>query len=581
MIEKITNIVLIVASIFMLQSCGSTKTATQASKKSTSTAGKSNGSSKKAEYNAFFKAETERIKGNKKQARTLYREFVKRFKSNGAAYYNLSKLEFRSFNFKDAEEYAARSVELSPKNKYYLEHFADVLSLNKKPKKAVGIYEQLTGLYKENADTYRYKMYKIYSDLDEYDKAYKTLDLLEQNWGVSPEITMQKVDLLLKQKKDNLAIETVKKLVETEPRNAEYKENLASLYDKLGRKEEAKKMYEALIDDAPNDTRLLMRSSSYYLRNKDTVGFQNVLKKIVANPKIDESIRMSMLLPLIEINNDTSYIKSDILPLVKSMKAEGGGDGKSAKMYADVLYSARQYAPAAAAYREYLKIDQSKFAVWFNMMLCHSNLNQLDSVIAIADESFDYFPNNAFTHYFKGTAEYQKKEYAASIKSLQSAIDLEPERDLKAQIFSMMGDAYHSLEDYKKSDEKFEAAIKIKEDASTLNNYAYYLSIRNERLEDALKMSEKSLKLMPDTKTFLDTYGWILFKQGDYKKAKIYIEKAIEGDGDADVLEHLGDIYYKLNDESKAKEYWQRAKKVGGGGSKMLDKKIEEGKYYE
>jgi tetratricopeptide (TPR) repeat protein len=105
--------------------------------------------------------------------------------------------------------------------------------------------------------------------------------------------------------------------------------------------------------------------------------------------------------------------------------------------------------------------------------------------------------------------------------------------------------------------------------------------LRKDRLGDALKMSEKSLKLMPNTKTFLDTYGWILYKQGKYKKAKEYIERAIEGEGDADVLEHLGDIYYKLNDASKALEYWQRAKKVGGGGSEFLDKKIREGQLYE
>jgi tetratricopeptide (TPR) repeat protein len=578
MLKNKINTSLFLTALIFLASCGSTKNISNQKNDSKVTNSEMRS---KAEYNDFFAAEKERIKGNKSKARKLYREFVKKYKTNGAAYYNLSRLEFATFNFTDAENYAARAAELYPKNKYYLELYADVLSLNKKPKKAIGIYENLAKLFKGSSDTYRYKMYKLYAELKEYKKAYETLESLEANWGISPEISMQKVELLLKQKKGEEAVNEVQKLIAEEPSNPDYKEKLASLYDRLGKKEKAKEVYEQLIADAPNNAKLLMQSSTYYLRNNDTVGFQKVIKKIVSNPKIDKEIRMSMLLPLIELNKDSLYIQNEILPMVKSMKMEDEKDSETNKLYADILYSAGQYKEAANAYSKYLETDRSKFAVWFNLMLCHSSLNQLDSVISVAESSFDYFPNNAFTHYFKGTAHYQKKEFKSSISSLQSAIELEPNRDLKAQIFSMMGDAHHSLEEYQEADKNFDASLRIKEDASTLNNYAYYLSLRNERLEDALKMSGRSLQLMPDTKVFLDTYGWILYKQGNYKKAKGYIEKAIEGEGDADVLEHLGDIYYKLNEPQKAQDYWQRAKKVGGGGSDQLDKKIQNGTLYE
>ena len=142
MLKKIINIVLFATCILIIQSCGSTKKST--SKKTAIGNTKTDG---RSEYNAFFKAEKERIKGNKNEARSLYRAFVKSYKTNAAAYYNLSKLEFMSFNFKDAEIYAAKSIDISPKNKYYLEHYADVLSLDKKPRKAVDIYEKLTDLY--------------------------------------------------------------------------------------------------------------------------------------------------------------------------------------------------------------------------------------------------------------------------------------------------------------------------------------------------------------------------------------------------------------------------------------------------
>jgi tetratricopeptide (TPR) repeat protein len=87
---------------------------------------------------------------------------------------------------------------------------------------------------------------------------------------------------------------------------------------------------------------------------------------------------------------------------------------------------------------------------------------------------------------------------------------------------------------------------------------------------------------MPNSKSFLDTYGWILYQQGNYTEAKIYIEKAIAaaGDDDGTLLEHLGDVYFKLNETEKAIEYWKKAKSKGEDNPLLL-KKISEGKLYE
>jgi Tfp pilus assembly protein PilF len=116
-----------------------------------------------------------------------------------------------------------------------------------------------------------------------------------------------------------------------------------------------------------------------------------------------------------------------------------------------------------------------------------------------------------------------------------------------------------------------------------LNNYSYYLSERGERLDVAKTMSEKSLHLRPDETTFLDTYGWILYKKGEYSKAKDAVQTAVnKGDKKADgtIFDHLGNIYYKLNDKEKAVYYWKIAKERGSDDP-LLDKKIGEGKLYE
>ncbi|QLH46987.1 MAG: hypothetical protein HWD58_15985 [Bacteroidota bacterium] len=66
-----------------------------------------------------------------------------------------------------------------------------------------------------------------------------------------------------------------------------------------------------------------------------------------------------------------------------------------------------------------------------------------------------------------------------------------------------MGDVYHQLKQFDRSDSCFDAALMLNpKDASVLNNYAYYLSLRKDKLERAEKMSKESLRIQPNTQSF-------------------------------------------------------------------------------
>ncbi|NCU32674.1 MAG: hypothetical protein EOM23_07075, partial [Candidatus Moranbacteria bacterium] len=76
-------------------------------------------------------------------------------------------------------------------------------------------------------------------------------------------------------------------------------------------------------------------------------------------------------------------------------------------------------------------------------------------------------------------------------------------------------------------------------------------------------MSAKRVEKEPSNSTFLDTYAWIFFKQGNYSLAKFYIERAVdnlEADYDATVIyDHYGDILWKSGNKEKAAQMWQKA----------------------
>jgi tetratricopeptide (TPR) repeat protein len=96
-------------------------------------------------------------------------------------------------------------------------------------------------------------------------------------------------------------------------------------------------------------------------------------------------------------------------------------------------------------------------------------------------------------------------------------------------------------------------------------------------------MSKKTIELSKDEPSFLDTYGWILYKQSKYDKALEYIQKAIDVSGesaDGTLWEHLGDVNYKLGNIDKAVSCWMKAKEKGTENID-IDKKIKDRKLYE
>ena len=69
------------------------------------------------------------------------------------------------------------------------------------------------------------------------------------------------------------------------------------------------------------------------------------------------------------------------------------------------------------------------------------------------------------------------------------------------------------------ADQNFELIIsKDSLNYYVLNNYSYYLSLDKFKLNTALKLSYIAIRDNPTNPSYLDTYGWILFKMKKTKK---------------------------------------------------------------
>ena len=115
-----------------------------------------------------------------------------------------------------------------------------------------------------------------------------------------------------------------------------------------------------------------------------------------------------------------------------------------------------------------------------------------------------------------------------------------------------------------------------------MQNRQWSIDVEAKDLEEAEKLSKKSNDLSPNEGTYEDTYGWILYKLKRFEEAEDWLKKSLShgGDSSAVILEHYGDVLYQMAEKVKAKEYWNKALKIGEG-TEFLKRKAEEGVLYE
>jgi len=131
------------------------------------------------------------------------------------------------------------------------------------------------------------------------------------------------------------------------------------------------------------------------------------------------------------------------------------------------------------------------------------------------------------------------------------------------------------MQEYSYSDSIYEKVLSVDPDnILVLNNFSYYLSLRKEKLEKAKTMSYKCNKLEPNNGTYQDTYAWVLFCLGEYVEARLWVEKAIKNGSDTSfvVLEHYGDILFKLNLKQEAIVQWKKAFSINGKSQSLMKK---------
>lgn len=533
----------------------------------------------------YYDALKAHIKGNDKEAELLLQQTVKLNPEAAGAYYDLSRLAIKHNNTDKATEYIKKAIALQGDNKWYKSQYAEILAMSNKFDEAAKQYAALAATEQHN-DEYLQKSALLYMRDGKYKDALAQLDkLIARN--NDEELLIQKQQIYLKMNDLDGAVAISKELIARNPGDGKYLALLAELYDSNRQPEKALQIYMDAEKQTPDDPLVQMGLADHYKQVKDEQKYNEYIQKLLSNKALDAEAQLTVLVTYLQEAGDDTTQRKKGLQMAEQIMRQHSGNAQVLAVYGDMLAMNNMPDAAVEQYKKALDADPSRFATWQSLLYNYTSREDADSLIFYSQKALRLFPNQAIVHYLNGIGHQNKKDYPKAINAIQRAIDMQPEENamLLAEMYSSLGDTYNMSKQYEQSDEAYDEALKLTPDnPSVLNNYSYYLSVRGKKLDEAERMSKRSLELRPGEATFMDTYGWVLYKQGNYKKAEEYIQKAIDANPinvDATLWEHMGDIQYKLNNTDKAVEYWKKAKDKGADDEANLTKKIQERKLFE
>jgi tetratricopeptide (TPR) repeat protein len=526
----------------------------------------------------------QKILGNWDEAEANFKKALMIDPNHTASMYELARIYWQQGRVDDAILLGSKAVSLDPENNWYQILLADLYKSTQQYDKVVEVFQNLITFYPNKID-YRYDLAMTYIIMGEYKEAIDVYNQVEEIIGVTESVSMKKRSLWSNLGKLDKAIGEVERLVDDYPYDPRYLQILAESYVKVGKYDKALETYERVVEIDPENPYIHISLSDLYRKTGDAEMAYQELKLGFANPELDLDSKIQIFLTYYSIEQIFNGKSEQALELSEILVNAHPGNPRVMSLYGDLLYRSGQPEKALGVINDVLNIDESNYAVWEQKLFIENELLQNDSLVKTSKTVSELFPMQPLPYLFNGFANTQLKNYEAAAKSLQTGSKLVVGNDvLLAQFYTSLGDVFNQLKEYHKSDEYYEKSLTIKPaDAYVLNNYSYYLSLRNVNLEKAKQMAARANDLQPNNPSFMDTYGWVLYQLEEYEQAEIWVKRAIDNEekDSAVLLEHYGDILYQLGRKDEALEYWKSAKELGGEASEFLDQKIRDKKLYE
>jgi tetratricopeptide (TPR) repeat protein len=295
--------------------------------------------------------------------------------------------------------------------------------------------------------------------------------------------------------------------------------NYARLLVAARRYPEARKQFEILIGEAPNNPDIALAVATLSMQARDYVAAELQLRRTLEiNPKDPDTVKLY----LGQVNEELKR------------------DDEALRWYSSITHGS-QFVPAQARYAGVLARQGRLADARKHLQAAAGGDSQQRLQLTLAEAGL-----------LREAGAYQE-----AFEFLGAAVAKTPDVPDLLYDYAMAAEKVNRMDVLETN---LRRVIEMRPShAHAYNALGYSLADRNQRLEEARTLIETALKLAPEDSYILDSMGWVLFRLGRNTEALAYLQRAHEARPDAEIAAHLGEVLWVLGREDDARKVWADA----------------------
>jgi len=518
-------------------------------------------------YYYYMSGHTLKKNGYTKDALELYKKAIAIDGDSTVLNNEIAELYLQLGKYELAKTHLLKAIKKDPK--YTPSHvlLAELYTILKENDKAAKSYNKAIELEPDNHSNYLY-FATFYARINEYDKGINVLKrLLKKKPGsIMAYYYMAKIEV----KRDNLtkAEKYYEKTISLNNRFSPAYSELAMTYEADKKPDMAEKTYRKAIAIIQPPKDFLLRLATLLLKNDKLEDALKIYTQLTEYSSTRYGAMAKIGLIRFEQENFSAAIKEFSALLSENPKLN------KIRYYLATSYESKGDIKKASEEFARIPVDDSSYVdAKVHLSYIFQQQGKIPESIQELKDALKAKKNDPDLIRLIVTVMREDKRYDEAIGIVKNAINDDPGN---AELYFTLGVIYDDTGKDQLVFSSMEKTIELNpRHTNALNYLGYSYAEKGIRLDKAEQYLKKALEIKPGNGFYLDSLGWVYYKQGNYDKAIKNLSEAVKLlPEDPVIAEHLGDAYRKKNLKEKALTFYENASNLNSK-NKSLRTKIE------
>ena len=474
---------------------------------------------------------------------------------------------YRLKNEHDKAEEVLRSIlKNDPENEAAVEQLTQLLMDEGKAPEAVSLLEAITA----------HSPSPVLLDLlgDAYTQAHE-LGKAEQAYRKAAELDPSELShqrglgqTLLAEEKYSEALSVYRKLSDLVPDDADVYLRIAQIYRELHQLDKAEEILVKARQYAPGSLEVMYNEAMLYQaqgRYQDAIRvLSDAVTGIKSQPPAAPSRRRSLAIlyqQLGQLYRDTQNYQAAIYTFEELGHLGEEEDRRARMLIMDTYRSAKDLAKALQTGKEALAKYPADPSIRASQALLLGENGQTEDAVKILRAQLHGNQGDRDAYLNIAQVYERGRRYKEAEEAAHAAEVLPGQPRDKEMVWFLLGAIYERQKFFDRAEEQFKKVLAVNpKNAQVLNYYGYMLGDLGIRLDEAEALVQRALKEEPFNGAYLDSLGWIYFKENKLAASETTLRKAVQREShDATIHSHLGDVYAKTGRSELAAVEWEKS----------------------